>query len=291
MSQQKKTFLLESGLLEDIPRSSALLEKLCQFHWEYYSELAFQRAKVYDALKASLQEPAKAFQFSAWQRAVRYKYSLNPLSAKGSRVDPGGRFNIGAIDTARFVVFPGLYLAADKSTSLAELLGRTNSDQSLSPQELALTRPDSITIVSVSGNLESVLDVREKKNLKGFVDLIKDFQLSATLRARARSLGLRPFLLTLVNTPEILQKELTKDYWRLFPMQFDVPSPSQIFGQIVMDAGIEGILYDSTLTGQTCLVVFPLNFSNSPSYVELDGPLPSDSVPRRIDEDTVKNFL
>jgi hypothetical protein len=33
---------LESGLVEDIPKSRSLYEQLRQFHWEYYSELAYQ---------------------------------------------------------------------------------------------------------------------------------------------------------------------------------------------------------------------------------------------------------
>ena len=158
MSQRSKTFLLESGRLEDIPKSRAKLDALLKFHWEYHSELAFQRTKVYDSLKGSLLRTTEAFRFSNWQRAVKYKYSLDPLSTKGSRVDPGGRFNIGAIDTTRFVVFPGLYLARDKGTALAELLGRSDTDQPLTPEELALTNPNSVTVVSVSGNLESVFD-------------------------------------------------------------------------------------------------------------------------------------
>jgi hypothetical protein len=291
MSQRSKPFLLESGRLEDIPKSRAKLDALLKFHWEYHSELAFQRSKVYDSLKGSLLRTTEAFRFSSWQRAVKYKYSLDPLNTKGSRVDPGGRFNIGTIDTTRFVVFPGLYLAADKSTALAELLGRSDSNQPLTPEELALTKPDSVTVVSVSGNLESVFDVRDAKNLVGFVNLIKDFQLSSALKAKAKELGLPSFKLTLIGAPETLQEELMKKNWRLWPMQFDVPTSSQIFGQIVQDAGIEGILYNSTMTEQPCLVVYPQNFANSPSFVELDGPLPSETVPRRLDRDTFKRFI
>jgi hypothetical protein len=290
MNQQSKSFLLESGQIEDIARSKAGLEALLKFHWEYYSELAFLRSNVYDSLKGSLLGPAKPFQFSKWQRAVKYKYSLDPLGTKGSRLEPGGRFNIGAVDPTRFVVFSGLYLGFDKRTALAELLGRDDSDGSLTPEELALTKPNSVAVVSVSGNLESVFDVRNSKDLAGFVDLIKEFQLSPALKRKAKKLGLPVSRLTLVRTVDLLQKELLKSNWRLWPMQFDVPSPSQIFGQIAMDAGIEGILYTSALTEQPCLVVYPPNLANSPSYVELDDPAPSETVPRRIDADTYSSF-
>ena len=188
-------------------------------------------------------------------------------------------------------MFPGLYLAHDKGTALAELLGRSDTDQPLTSEELALTKPDSVTVVSVSGNLESVLDVRDATNLMGFVNLIKGFRISSALRAKAKKLGLPSSGLILVRTPEVLQEALMKKDWRHWPMQFDVPSASQIFGQIVMDAGSEGILYNSTMTEQPCLVVYPQNFANSPSYVELDGPLPLDTVQRRVDGDTFKYFV
>lgn len=154
---------IESGLIADIRASKARYEQLIQFHWECYSELAFLRNRVYDSLKSSLRERATPFEFSKWQRAVKYRYSLDPLSTKGSLVDPGGRFNIGAIDTARYPVFPALYLASDKGTALAELLGRDKPGSLLGAEELALTKPDSVTAVSVSGKLESALDSRETK--------------------------------------------------------------------------------------------------------------------------------
>ncbi len=138
--------VLDYGLIADIPRSKELFEQKAQFHWEFYSELAYLRNQIYDALKTSPREVAAPFEFSAWQRAVKYKYSLAPLSTKGSLVDPGGRFNIGAIDPSRFPLFPALYLASDKKTALAELLGRDGPVDSLTPEELALTKSISITL-------------------------------------------------------------------------------------------------------------------------------------------------
>jgi len=105
------------------------------------------------------------------------------LNTTGSKADPGGRFNIGAIDSARFPIFPALYLASDKRTAMAELLGRDESGSTgLTPADLALTKETSITILAVSGKLESVLDVRDPKNLVPFVNLVRDFSLTMTLR-------------------------------------------------------------------------------------------------------------
>jgi len=140
---------LDWGLVSDISSSKEKYEELAHFHWEFYSELEYLRTRIYDSLKDSLRERATPFQFSGWQRAVKYKYSLMPLSTKGSQVDPGGRFNIGAINPTRFPVFPALYLAKDKRTAISEILGRSPAGgAALEPEELALTNPSSIAIVS-----------------------------------------------------------------------------------------------------------------------------------------------
>src|SRR5208282_2255449 len=97
---------LESGRVSDIIKSKKLYEDLVEFHWRYYSELAFQRRSIREELNSSLRNAAAAFQFPRWQRVVKYKYSLDPLSAKASLFDPGGRFNVGAIDPTRYPMFP-----------------------------------------------------------------------------------------------------------------------------------------------------------------------------------------
>ena len=74
-------------------------------------------------------------------------------------------------------------------------------------------------------------------------------------------------------------------------MLYDVPAGGQIFGGTAVDAGIEGILYESVLTGKECLAVFPQNFLNSSSYVELDDPAPSDDVRTRIDSTNFAEFI
>lgn len=279
---------LESGRVSDLIRSKKFYEDLVEFHWRYYSELAFQRKKIREELNASIRNVTAAFEFSKWQRVVKYKYSLDPLSTKGSLSDPGGRFNIGAIDSTRYPMFPALYLAADKGTGLAEVLGRYKGLGSFTPEELALTNPSSISAVSVSGKLESVLDVCVAGNLSAFVSLIKDFKLSKSLVSEARRLG---WPLRLITTVAELKLVLMLENWRNWPMLYDVPAGGQVFGGIAMDAGIEGILYESVLTGKQCLAVFPQNFLNSASYIELDDPAPSDDVRTRIDSSNFPEFI
>jgi hypothetical protein len=141
----------------DIPKSKALYLQHLKFQWNYYSEIAFQRAQIYPELQKALIEQATGdFAFEKWQRAVKYRYALQPLNARGSLSEAGGRFNAGEIDTARFTAFPALYVAQDKQTAEDELLSRDVKGALFSPEELALARASSITVVSLSGRLEMV---------------------------------------------------------------------------------------------------------------------------------------
>jgi len=285
---KRRPELLESSSVSDITRSKAFFEELVEFHWAYYSELAFQRNRIREQLRDALRGEAEAFAFASWQRTIKYQYSLNPLSTKGSLTDPGGRFNIGRIDPTRYPVFSALYIASDKETALAETLGGNSGTGGLSPAELALTRPDSVTIVSVSGKLESVLDIRKTKSISSFVDLVRSFRLSESLMFKARKLS---FPVELIKSTSTLSKVLRQRNWREWPMHFDVPATCQIFGSLVMTAGIESILYDSSITAKPCLAVFPPNFSNSSSYVEIDDNPPRKDVKRRMDATNFGNFL
>ena len=66
-------------------------------------------------------------------------------------------------------------------------------------------------------------------------------------------------------------------------MQFDVPSNSQIFGQMIYASRISGILYYSSITKKECLAIFPTNFKNSSSFIELIDEPPNKQVPKKID--------
>jgi hypothetical protein len=78
---------------------------------------------------------------------------------------------------------------------------------------------------------------------------------------------------------------------RRWPIMFDVPSTSQVFGSLVMNAGIEGILYNSTITQKACLAIFPQNFLNSSTFIELDDAAPSADVQCRIDSSNFINVV
>lgn len=222
--------------------------------------------------------------FTKWQRVVRLKYGLQPLSVAGSLKDPGGRFNIGDIDQGRYPIFPACYIAQDRPTALKEAF----SVNSLDPNALAvaLARPDSIVSFSLSGKLDSVLNLNRPERLQTFVDLIRTFNVTPHLRKRAQAL--RASLPNLISSVDELVKAVLSVSWRFDSMALDIPSPSQIFGQLVVKAGIPGILYPSKFSQIDCLAIFPQNFRDTDSFVELDDEAPVELEIRRLNADVWK---
>ena len=286
-SQVRSTFiLLDQFSVADIHKWTAFKDQFLKYHWDYYSELAYQRSQIADEIKRSLLEAAqKTFPFEKWQRAVKYKYALEPFSVTGSLTDTaGGRFNIGDINPSQFPSFPALYLASDKNTAYQELLcQKIELGQENRIVDFALTNPVSVANISLSGVLGSIINLREPEKLQPFVDLIKDFSIPDYLRKVAKSIGEREP--ELIRTVPKLMDSLLDPNWRLWPMQFDVPVASQIFGQLVSEAGIEGILYPSKFTDKDCLAVFPQNFEEG-SFVQMDDAMPPEVKIRRLDVTT-----
>lgn len=274
--------LLEHGNLRRLRESKKKTAQWLTYHWQRYSELAQQRNSAFDELRQALTTTCRSnFSFDRWQRAVPYKYSLHPLCTLGSVSYVGGRFNIGREINSEVQVFQALYIATDKDTVLQEALGQAEKSSDLTARELALSNPQSETVVSVSGTLETVFDLSEPNNLKPFVEIIKHFTLSAELLKLGKALELpNPGIIT---TPSVLKETLLDPNWRFFPVQCDVPSNSQILGHILFQAGIEGVLYSSKLNGKPCLAIFPHNFEMSSSFIKMDDDAPHKTVPARID--------
>jgi RES domain-containing protein len=226
------------------------------------------------------------YDFQGWSRIVDYRYALEPLSTAGSVKNEGGRFNIGAaLSPGAFSAFPALYIAQDYDTAFLERFGASPAARSspLSPEDLALRRPESFTQVRLQGVLENVLDVGDLDALRPVVSILKDFPLPKAVGMTARKLGLRqsPWL---IRSPVTLRRQLLHANWRMLPMQFDLPSNSQIFGRLVSAAGIQGILYPSTRDStHQCLALFPQNWVGSGSFVEVMDPIPDGARVTRVD--------
>lgn len=277
------TYLLENSNLDDMKAAKEWTEKLLDFHWKFYSELSYQRNQNIEKIKEALNSSCTSnFEFKAWQRAVKYKYSLHPLCTLGSISFIGGRFNSGKNINSQLPEFQCLYITEDKTTALQETLGQeTSKNSKLSPLELALTNTESQATVSVSGRLDKVLDLRNPKNLKLLVKIFKTFKISKELTKLAKEINTEDPKL-IANDRALLDSILEKN-WRVNPVNFDIPSNSQIFGYLAYLAGIDGVIYPSKMTGKDCLAIYLKNFEKGESFVQLDDELPDSKVPKRLD--------
>lgn len=264
--------------------------RIRQFHWRLYAELAEQRSRIADRLhKAILEAAVEDFSFVSWQRMVKARWALRPLSAGGSLVLPGGRFNIGAIDPS-FADFPALYVAVDKVTTFQEVLGQDpDAKGRLTPFEIALTSAESVAIYSVSGHVHTVIRLDQPDRLQPFIDIIKGFTLSPDLNRQGRELvremNTPPRKFTVTTVKDLLKAVLV-DNWREIPVQLGIPSTSQLFGQLVAQSDVEAIVYPSRFNDGLCMAVFPQTLATSDSYVALDHDPPRKDVVAKLDRHT-----
>lgn len=284
------SYLLESGTLQDMREAKKRTADILKYQWAFYSELEFQRNQKLEELKAALVSGCiKDFAFSNWQRAVKWKYGLHPLSTVGSLAYVGQRFNIGVDVNPSATPFPALYIAEDKDTALQETLGQSNGDtKGLTSQELALMNPQSEVIVSVSGQLEMALDLRDKNSVTEFVKIIRTFKISEQIKEFAASVG-EP-IPVLVKDEKTLIASILLPEWRINPSGYDIPANSQIFGHILQMAGVEGVIYPSKQNKKACLAVFTRNFEKSSSFIEFDDDPPLEHIPRRFDSSNFSLF-
>jgi hypothetical protein len=262
-------------------------KNLTELHTCLFFGLELERQRhsqaLVDAVRANL---TQARPFDKWARIVDYRYSLAPLSVAGSVKGNGGRFNIGtALNAVAFASFPALYIAENYETAFRERFGAdpSTSVQGLSSEEVALRSPGSFTHVALRGQLELVLDIRETQSLQQMATVLRRFALPDRVRQLARRLNMRSPP-SLVRSAAALQRQLLHRDWRTLPMQFDLPSNSQIFGRIAAAAGAHAILYSSARhEGNACLALFPQNWGGSGSFVEVMDGSPSQACLTRID--------
>lgn len=287
--EKRVEHLLEEGSLRSLVEGKTLNQAHIKYQWDFYSELAYQRSLIQDQLMMSLQESAiSGYKFDAWQRVTRWKYSSHPFSTVGSLVSWGGRFNIGQDISpgGTLKTFQALYLAQSQATAQVEALGGGVINSALSIEDVALANKNSFACVSVSGALDRMLDLTDKANLVKFAKLISKFKVPKTIVDSAAQLNIPPP--TLIKSPGPLLKSLLIENWRKGPSQFDIPANSQIFGQLVYLAGIDGIIYPSSKTGEKCLAIFPSNFDGRNSHLRLDDEPPEKWTPRIISSE---NFM
>lgn len=257
-----------------------ILSQHKEFYFDEYNYYFNEREKVKREITVALNGKTISRSFKNWFRLISTKYITNPLSCKGSIENAtGGRFNVGKIKAGRFPVFPALYLGNDKETCIKEVYAGMEQFYSSSTGD---------SFFSVNGYINSVLDVTQKGSLDKFVQVIKTIILSKALQKRAKQLSLK--IESIKNVTQ-LKKHIYDKNWKKAPNIFDIPAIPQIFGQLVKDAGIEATLYKSTKKSRTglCLAVFPENFKNSESYLNLED-CPKSIKNKRMDSETYESF-
>lgn len=240
-------------------------------------------SKLIDALRF---QARPAYAFEGWSRIVDYRYSLEPLSAAGSLKGDGGRFNVGAeLSPGTFTPFPALYIAEDYGAAFRERFGGPDKggSKNLTPSDMALRSPASFSQVRLKGSVEQFIDIGDLESLRPFTNVLKDFPIPKSVLQTARRLGLRqaPWL---IRSPITLQRQLLHPNWRMLPVQFDLPSNSQIFGRLASAAGLHGILYPSVRQqGKSCLALFTQNWANSGSNIQVSDGVPEGARLTRVD--------
>ena len=200
-----------------------LLSQHKEFFFDEYNYYFNEREKLKQEIIFALNDKTISHPFKDWFRLTSTKYATNPLSSKGSIENAtGGRFNIGKIKEGRFPVFPALYLGNEKETCIKEVYEGME-------QFFSSLRGDSF--FRISGHINSALDITRKGSLDEFVKIIKTISLSQTLRNRAEKLNFKNRK-SVQNITQLKEKIYNKN-WRREPNIFDVPAPSQIFGQLV----------------------------------------------------------
>ena len=276
-------FIIFTSMSYKIPFSIEESEKLIQdkeYFFDEYNYYLNEREKIKEEIIFSLNHKTNSYLFKNWFRLVNTKYSHHPLNCKGSVKTPtGGRFNIGQIKEGCFSPFPALYIGNGKETCMKEVYRG---------MEDFLNSNIGDSFFPVSGHIHSVLDITKKSALDKFIKTIKQIKPSQSLQTRAKKLNIKK---TPVQSIIQLKTAIYNINWKREPNIFDIPAPSQIFGQLAKNAGIEAILYKSTKRAKEglCMAIFPENFKNSPSHIQLEDSS-KNITDKKMDSKTFENF-
>ncbi len=223
-----------------------------------------------------------------WVRVVTYQHSLNPLSCAGSLQAVGGRFNAGAeLDSDTLKPWPALYLAENFETAFREKFQMASDvlTDGLTPQELALGQGVSHSSLFVKGQLSQVFDITSEKSLDSVAKVLKRIKLPAKATQLRTKLRMSASSVFMAQTSKQIHHAVLAANWRVLPIQFGLPSPSQLLTELIRTAGYEAILYASTKGPGKCLAVFP-DLLVDHSFVELIHPPPTAVKHKRLDAES-----
>lgn len=286
-------YLLDEISEESVTRGIEGDNRICALHFKLFYCLEAQRVRHYEELIEAIRSSVSKdpFQISGWSRAVTVKWTNNPLSAAGSLTHIGGRFNYGRqINEYQFRAFPALYIGNSHEVALAERVPPSAHPSPLSDNELALAKQSSYSYFVLKGTVHKVLDITKAKSLRKVSEIMSTFEKDDAIDELAKLAGKKP--IPLVRQPGQLKQLLHDPDWRGAPTQINLPSAPQIFGKIVRDAGVEGILYNSSKArGGKCLAIFPENLEDSASSIALADEPPNSIENTILDKDTWQNLI
>lgn len=243
-----------------------------------------------DLLKALQETSAESLQLENWVRIVDYQWTLYPLSAAGSLTGVGGRFNAGTdIDGQTFSPWPSLYLASDHATAYREKfqIEVGHIVEGLSPEELALTPSKSHSTVVLNGKLSRVFPLTSV-SLGPVARVLRKIKMPDRAERIKKKLKIAPNDLRMMTTGKQLHDVAAVHNWRVLPIQFGLPAPSQILSELIRAANFEAISYQSSKSGGTCLAVFVDRLAPG-SFIEVSGNTPGGAIVR-LDETTAEEL-
>lgn len=264
-------------------RLSARLDELARLlYFAVEPERLKRQGELIEALN---QKPAAPIDFEGWVRVVDTKWTLSPLSSIGSLKAYGGRFNIGrdVVSSSRNP-FPALYVGENFETAYRERFqieqGQTLGG--LTAEELALGA--STSSYRVRGHVARVLDASSLASLAPIAKVLAKFKMPAEAVAIAKLLKMRRASDMMIRSAESLRMALQVSNWRVWPVQYELPAPSQIFGDLARAAGYEAIRYRSTKSRSGyCLAVLSGNLGSDRTFVELMDPAAPEVDYTRLD--------
>jgi hypothetical protein len=200
------------------------------FFKTWYDYLKGEREKLREEISEALISTATTTVQADLVRIVDLEYANHPLCTIGSVNGPGKRFNIGK-RIRGYGSFHCLYLAQDYNTAFTEKFHYSNlqkfgplnaTDLRLKPQDLR-----DIAVVGAKATLVNCIDLRDKKSVRAFCEVISQIKPTKHLLEFAKTLGV--LRLRTIQTPGELLKSLYYDEYLKFHLILDMPANSQWF--------------------------------------------------------------
>jgi hypothetical protein len=132
--------------------------------------------------------------------------------------------------------------------------------------------------------------MQNPKSLESIAKVLRKIKMPGRAKTLQKRLKIPAKDLFMIKTSNQLHTAITKGNWRTLPIQFGLPSQSQIISELIAAAGYEAILYPSRKSIGNCLAIFP-NLLADRSYVEIVGKMPDTVKHPRLDITTAAKLV